>query len=201
MTQPEISQILVLGGGIATDGSLGFLSVERAQRAAHLLEFTEVERVVFSGGTSWLEEHADAPRSEAEMMAELAVELGVPESVIECEDESTNTLTNIARSRRLLDEAQPVGIVTHRFHMPRTLRIARKLLSDRPVPISPDKNYPELRTHEFIASGISAIILFGLEQGDCDEAIRRNDSLQERLHKSREHIPSFLRPGLPQNSN
>lgn len=199
MNSPEITQILVLGGGVDERGNLGYLSVERAQRAAQHIGEIGAERVIFSGGTSWLEAHDTAPRSEAEMMAELAIDLGVSEAIISCEVQSTNTLTNIAHSSELLTE-QAFGIVTHEFHMPRALRIARKLLGGNPEPITPETNYPGLRKHEFIASGISALILMGLGQGDCEEAIRRNDVMQLRMHKSKQRIPGFLSPGMKQKT-
>jgi len=201
MYSSAISQILVLGGGIDEEGKLDYLSVERAHRVAQYICEADIERVVFSGGTSWLENHEIAPKSEAEMMAEMAIDLGVPESIITCESKSTNTLTNIARSRELLDDEQPVGIVTHEFHMPRTLRIARKLLVSKPEPITTETDYPELRSHEIVASSISTFILLGLEHGDCDEAIRRNDTLQTRIHRFKDYVPGFLRPGLQQKSN
>lgn len=201
MSITEIPQILVLGGGIAENGELGFLSIERAQRAAQYIGQVGANRVVFSGGTSWLENHDVTPRSEAEMMAELAVELGIPESVVAYEATSTNTLTNIALSQDLLDDEQPVGIITHRFHMPRTLRIARKLLDSDPYPITPSTNYPELMIHEIAASGMSTLVLLGLRHGDCQEAVRRNNVLQSRLHKVKEFIPNVLAPGLDQKTN
>ncbi len=201
MSITEIPQILVLGGGIAENGELGFLSIERAQRAAQYVGQVGANRVIFSGGTSWLETHDMAPRSEAEMMAEMAVELGIPESVVEYEDTSTNTLTYSALSQDLLDDEQPVGIITHQFHMPRTLRIARKLLDSDPYPITPSTNYPKLMAHEIVASGMSSLVLLGLRHGDCQEAIRRNDILQSRLHKIKDFIPNVLAPGLDQKSS
>ncbi len=200
MSSPELSQFLVLGGGINENGDLGYLSIERAQRVAQYVGQVGANRVVFSGGTSWLETHDSTPRSEAEMMAEMAIDLGLPESIVECEDTSTNTLANIALSHDLLDDEQPVGIITHRFHMPRTLRIARKLLHSDPYPITPGTDYPELMVHEIIASGMSTLVLLGLRNGDCQEAIRRNNALQARLHKTKEFIPNVLAPGLAKKS-
>lgn len=200
MHNPEISQILVLGGGVDEEGKLDYLSVERAQRASRCTREADIERIVFSGGTSWLENHEITPRSEAEMMAEMAIDLGVPESIVTCEDTSTNTLTNIALSRKFLDDEKAVGIVTHEFHMPRSLRIARKLLASTPEPITPENNYPELRSHEIIAAGISAVILLGLRQDDCEEAVRRNDALQARMHRSKAYVPSILRPSTKQQA-
>lgn len=197
---PEISQFLVLGGGIDENGNLGYLSVERAQRAAQFIGQVGADRVVFSGGTSWLETHETTPRSEAEMMAEIAVDLGVPESVVTCEDKSTNTLTNIALSRNLLDEQQPVGIVTHQFHVPRTLRIARRLLGSELLTITPSTNYPELMVHEVVASGMTELVLLGLQHGDWQEAIRRNNALQARVQNVKEFIPNVLLPNLGQKT-
>lgn len=196
MNYPENVQLLVLGGGIDNDGKLNDLSVERAQKAAQHICEVGATRAIFSGGTSWLEQHTESHDTEAEMMAEIAMDHGVSESLIICETRSTNTLTNIAYSREFLDDEEPVGIVTHKIHLPRAIKIARRLLDNQLTAITPSNNYPELRTHEFAAMRINDLLLAGIAQGDYEEAIRRNDTLQRIFQRTTQFLPKILAPGM-----
>lgn len=82
--------------------------------------------IIMSGGSGDL---FDPNFKEAELMKELAVELGVPRDKILVESQSRNTRENMARTKQLLDEikAGKIILVTSAFHIPRSLAILRKL--------------------------------------------------------------------------
>ncbi len=89
---------LVHGGGIQAVGNgyeLRLGSVRRAEAGVALYHAGVVEGLLFSGGNA--HGHGFA-QSEAGLMADLAVQAGVPASHIECEDSSSSTIGNWANS-------------------------------------------------------------------------------------------------------
>ncbi|HZP98990.1 MAG TPA: YdcF family protein [Reyranella sp.] len=118
--------IVVLGGTIVPAShrvTPPFHLLEGAERvvyAADLFHKGVAPRIIVSGGR--IKTYAD---SEAQAMKELLVQLGVPAEAITLEDQSRNTLENIAFVHRIVGDA-PVALVTSGFHMPRALKIARK---------------------------------------------------------------------------
>ena len=65
--------------------------------------------------------------SEAEVIARLCREAGVPESAILLEDRSTSTRENLLNAKALLPEGTPVVIVTDPYHAPRARVMARQI--------------------------------------------------------------------------
>jgi uncharacterized SAM-binding protein YcdF (DUF218 family) len=125
--------IVVLGGGIGPavpplrpDPEL-FDSSDRVWHAARLFHRGLAPRIIVSGG-SYLVESGQAPptQTEAVAMRQFLVALGVPESAIVMEGKSINTIENMQETRALVGTAR-VALVTSGFHMPRALRLARKV--------------------------------------------------------------------------
>lgn len=122
--------IVLLGGGIVpaspphvpvahlTDGA------DRLWHAARLFHAGIAPEIIVSGGRPGLE--ALAGDSEATAMRDFLQALGVPKSTVTLEENSKNTIENIAFVRRLIGD-KPVALVTSAYHMPRALRLARTI--------------------------------------------------------------------------
>ena len=125
--------IVVLGGSIGpavpplrpdpelTDSS------DRLWHAARLFHRGLAPRIIVSGG-SYLVESGQAPSAQTEAMAmrQFLLALGVPESAIVMEGKSINTIGNMQETRALVGTGR-VALITSGYHMPRALRLARKV--------------------------------------------------------------------------
>lgn len=105
--------IVVLSGGIEDSRTLSPASLRRTIQGIRLYRRGLAPTIVFSGGK------AGQDAEEAEVMAALAIELGVPNTAIWVERRSNDTWTQTLEVARL---AQPKGIrrillVTDRLHM------------------------------------------------------------------------------------
>lgn len=93
--------IVVLGAGLV-NGNVSSLLRARIDKAAMFYRSQKESRIppklVMSGGQG-----PDEPRSEAEAMAEYAVQLGIPPEDILLEKTSTNTLENMKNSKCIMD--------------------------------------------------------------------------------------------------
>lgn len=125
---------------------------ERALAAAKLYHEGRVETIIPSGGVLW--DYQGEQLSEAEIMARVLREEGIPEDVIVLENEARTTVENmiygtlqIVRKRRKL--VNRVIIVTSISHMKRSLALAKALLP-RGTEISPYPSYPEVDTNEWL---------------------------------------------------
>jgi len=82
--------------------ALGSLDLRVADRVAELWHVGMAPLIVMSGGLgNFTEEIFEKP--EADLFAERAMELGVPEEVILIENQSTNTGENVVLTRKLLE--------------------------------------------------------------------------------------------------
>lgn len=173
-----LPQLLVPGGGLEQDGSIGLLTSQRIHLAAQQYRDHGAEKIVLAGGFSW---HNDTEhgRSEAEVMAEAAEALKIPAGILTLEEVSTNTVTNILESRHHLDPDQMTGIITHRYHMPRVMRLGKKILGPNlhPLPVHYIHG-PSVLVNELGSYGISRIITAGVAEGDYETIERRNQQIQ-----------------------
>jgi uncharacterized SAM-binding protein YcdF (DUF218 family) len=122
--------IVVLGGGV-TPASPPDLdtpdlneAADRVWHGARLYRQGLAARIIVSGGVQ--PTHARASQTEADAMRILLIELGVPSEVIVLEAASRNTGENLAFVRRMMGEGR-IALVTSAFHMPRALRLARRM--------------------------------------------------------------------------
>lgn len=83
--------------------ALGSHDLRVAERAAELYLQRMAPIVIFSGGLGRLTE-GSFPKPEAELFADVAMEMGVPQHAIFIENKSTNTGENISFTRMLLAE-------------------------------------------------------------------------------------------------
>jgi uncharacterized SAM-binding protein YcdF (DUF218 family) len=112
----------------------------RIWHAAALFRAGKAPWVVIAGGNQPGDEHFQA---EADVIAGMLVELGVPRSAIRQETRSRNTKENALNARPLLDElkARRVLLVTSGQHMPRAVKIFAKLWAGSGpgvIPVSTD---------------------------------------------------------------
>lgn len=114
---------LVLGAAVWPGGRPSPTLARRARHAADLHTAGRISHVIACGGVG---QH---PPSEAEVIAAILHDAGVPPAAIHLEPASTNTLENIAFAREILARlgARQVAIVTDAYHLPRARMIARRL--------------------------------------------------------------------------
>ena len=124
--QGECADIaLVLGGNPKHCG-------ERAYKAAELFRMGRIRTLITSGGVKWNFDGREI--SEAEYLADILRQEGVPEEAILVEDRSTTTVENLLYCTILFDKVfklknvKTVMIVTSASHLRRSLGLAELLL-------------------------------------------------------------------------
>ncbi len=111
---PKGDVIVVLGAGMDADGTLHRSTINRVERGAALFNAGAAARMHFSGGRAV----PDGPGA-GDMMAQLAVSLGVPADAITTENGSLSTLQNALFSKPYLNTNDRLILVTEGFHLPR----------------------------------------------------------------------------------
>lgn len=114
----EADYVLVLGAHIYPDRPSAALQ-SRLDTAAALLADNPDAKLVLCGGQG-----PDETMPEAHMMRDYLLEKGVPEQSLLVEDESNNTIQNIANAKEEFDLAgQKTAVVTNEFHLARARRL------------------------------------------------------------------------------
>ncbi|HLR78765.1 MAG TPA: YdcF family protein [Burkholderiaceae bacterium] len=158
-TLPQAQAIVVLGGHTANSRQNWFEPYDpdtaspRVHTAAVLYEHDRAPYIVLSGAA------LDGSISEAEMMARILTQRGIPASALILETDSYTTHENAVYTRRKLEERDisKVLLVTSALHMPRAMAVFRKqgitavAAPSRPqivVPADPDFAFwqPDART-------------------------------------------------------
>ncbi len=128
---PTADVIILLGGATRSPISpRPFVDVleagDRIIHAAQLYKQGKAPKILVSGGRIHL---AGATTSEAEDMSQLLQFMGVPDKAILLEPKSHNTRENALYSQTILEKEglETILLVTSAMHMPRSLRIFRKL--------------------------------------------------------------------------
>jgi len=109
---PPWDVVVVPGARVYPDGSASPSLQRRIEVAVALVRSGKAERLVVSG-------RGPGPRTEAEVGATLAVQLGLPEHQVELEDASARTAENARFTAPLLAD-QRVLVVTDGWHAPRS---------------------------------------------------------------------------------
>lgn len=123
--------IVVLGGAITPAAPPHMVqphltdSADRVWEAARLYHRGVAPRIIPTGG-GYPAEGGTPPMTEAEAMRIFLRDLGVPEQAIVEEDKARNTIQNIAFVRTMVGD-KPVALVTSAYHMPRAMRLARRM--------------------------------------------------------------------------
>lgn len=122
--------VLVVLGCRVQGGQLSHAALRRVERAAQAYREHGSTLVIASGGKTW------DGFSECDVFARGLVERGVPAAQLTLERESLTTRGNARGVARLLAGKPPqrLGLVTCDWHMPRALRLFRRL-GFAPVPV------------------------------------------------------------------
>ena len=126
---PEGDVLIVLGGSVLDDGTIGESSYWRTVYAISTYRRGRFRQVVISGG-------GEAGRTTAATMATFLVCGGVPREAIRLEDRSRNTRENALMVRQILgDEPGVKVLLTSDYHMLRAYRAFTRVGIDvRPRP-------------------------------------------------------------------
>lgn len=117
----RIERVVVLGGGTSNvpdlplTSRLSDASLHRLLEGIRVWRQTQAAKLVLSGGVLF------DSKSEAELMAELAIELGVPEAALELDRQSQDTAEQALWLQQRLPDRQPFLLVTSASHMTRAL--------------------------------------------------------------------------------
>lgn len=125
--------ILVLAGGITNRGILPPNVCRRVQLTKELFDQEAAENILMSGLWSRFWEHTPPQTTEAALMAEYAISLGIPKEKIFLEEHSHNTFENIFLSKKLFFEPQKwkkILVITSDFHVPRVQLTLQTLLDN-----------------------------------------------------------------------
>ena len=128
----KAENVILLGGGIDKDGRLPKSVVTRVEKAAEYLKANPDSLCVVTGGTlKWL------PYPEAPELKNQLVKRGVAAERILVEDQAKDTIQNFQFSCKMLADYRGVGVeeilaaptvvVTSRFHLRRSERLARRM--------------------------------------------------------------------------
>lgn len=125
---PDVQAIVVLGGNTANNRLNWFepYNVEtassRVDTAALLYQAQRAPYIVLSGAA------LDGSISEAEMMARILQQKGIPDDALIIEKNSYTTYENAVYTRRTLEEygINRILLVTSALHMPRAMAVFRK---------------------------------------------------------------------------
>ena len=121
VSHQKADAFIVLGAQVQPSGEPSVQLEWRLQAALDAYRASPA-LIVVSGGKG-----PDEPRAEGEVMRDWLMAKGVPDGDILVDNESANTLQNIRRAVKLLEDkdAKHVCIITSDYHLPRALAIAR----------------------------------------------------------------------------
>lgn len=151
--------IVVLGGGLESDGSPKVSTLERIDYGIHLFEVGFSNYLILSGGAKANDQ------VEADEMYKVALDKGIsPEAVLR-ETKSQNTYENVLHTKRLLSQHSIKGkviLVTSPYHMQRAVSCFKKQgVEVLPAPVNNSEIYAygfyqnlrnlRLLMHEFLA--------------------------------------------------
>ena len=116
--------ILVLGAHVQMDGRMSNTLVRRCEAALAAWRNGLAPVILVSGGKG-----DDEPGAQADYMAAWLMERGVPGEVILREDDSHNTLQNLAKSKAIMDARglSTAALCTSDYHLRRALWLAGDL--------------------------------------------------------------------------
>lgn len=130
MPEHRADALVVLGRGLAADGTLPRLAQQRVERAVELFAWDTAPRIIFSGRCSLMTDIIPAV-TEAHAMAEYALALGLPREALLVEEESRDTIGNAYFVLQRFLEPNDwtcVRVVTSDFHIQRASWIFQKVL-------------------------------------------------------------------------
>jgi uncharacterized SAM-binding protein YcdF (DUF218 family) len=146
--------LIVLGARVDPDGPSPALN-RRLNAGMACLDDHPDALIIASGGQG-----RDEPMSEAQCIRDELVKRGVDPARIRMEDQSRDTLENLANCRAMIaDDGAAVGIVTNNFHIWRSLRMARRAGLTNAHGIAAEYTGPTL-LHFMVRETISIVVHF-----------------------------------------
>ena len=116
----DVDAIIVLGAGLTSDGRPGTVLKDRLDTAIELYNDGISNRLLMSG------DHGDAYHNEVKAMKEYAIEQGVPDDDIFMDHAGFTTYETMVRARDIF-EVKSAVVVTQKYHLYRSMYIARRL--------------------------------------------------------------------------
>ena len=122
--------IVVFGGGIL-DGELPTNAKYRVEKAVELYNEGIVPKILMTGYKS-MDDNETPTQTEAHLMKDYAIELGVNEDDIFLEEEAQDTTANIIYSKLIMDEQgwKDISLVSSDFHMKRIKLMSEYIFDD-----------------------------------------------------------------------
>lgn len=124
--------IIVLGGGIRSDGTLFPKAVSRVEKSIELFNQDNNSTIIMSGGFSWRREY-EPEKTEAAAMRDLAISLGVPEDHVHTEEHSRDTFGNLffTKLEHLIpNNWKSITVVTSDYHVARVEYVCQKIFGE-----------------------------------------------------------------------
>ncbi|MBE0478007.1 YdcF family protein [Candidatus Aerophobetes bacterium] len=156
--------IVVLGGGLSPDGSLGKSTQERLNYAVHLFKLGFAEYLILSGGDR------EDDKMEADQMYEMVLSKGIASWTILKEPYSLNTYENALYVEEILSHYRIEGeiiLVTSPYHMRRALLcFKQKGIEVLPAPVKNSEiytygAYQSFRNLRLLVREILAFVWYG----------------------------------------
>lgn len=126
--------IVVLAGGITDQGTLPEGVMKRILVAKKFYDTKRSSKILMSGKWSAYWDHIPPKKTEAELMADYALSLGIPKKAILTEENSQNTFQNAFYISKLFLEPnswKKVVVITTSYHLPRARKIFTDLLGKK----------------------------------------------------------------------
>ncbi len=112
---------VVFGAAVHRGDTAGPGIQRRVQTAVELQKAGDVQHLFLTGGRG-----EDGQASEAEVMKEVALEAGVPSSLIHIEESSSSTWENLVHTRPLTVDCDSVVGISDRYHLARIHLLAHR---------------------------------------------------------------------------
>ncbi len=176
LSNMQPADFLVVHGAGGEGNNLMEPSIERAKTGARAWKQGLAPKIIFTGGR-------DKPENKAisEMMADIAIELGVPKDAILFETKSQSTIQNLIYAFELDENAnKDVILISHGFHLPRCWFTAKvlgaqntQLLSAGSFyrPIIPNGIY--IVTREALAWPVNILRIWGVKYTSPENTLLR----------------------------
>lgn len=119
-TVPVQNTVIILGASVHSDGRLSPILKDRVDTALQLYQENKVNQFLVSG------DHKTDDYDEVNAMRNYLLERGVPKDHILLDHAGFDTYDSMYRSQAVFGISNAI-VVTQKFHLPRTLFIARNL--------------------------------------------------------------------------
>ncbi|WP_081209779.1 SanA/YdcF family protein [Salegentibacter sediminis] len=117
---PPSETVIVLGASVHSDGKLSPILKDRVDTALELYRNKKVKRFLVTG------DHTTDDYNEVNAMGNYLMKRGIPESKILLDHAGLDTYDSMYRSNAVLGVEDAI-VVTQKFHLPRTIFIAKGL--------------------------------------------------------------------------